>query len=171
MNQAIFFDRDGVLNELISRDDGYFSPRELHHFNIRKGIVETLKKLKDDGYLNIVVSNQPDISRGLLSIDELEKMTKKLNDELMIDDVLYCIHDDLDYCRCRKPKPGLILKAAEKWNIDLTRSFLIGDTSKDIEAAINANINYFLLENNFNMDEPYGNRIKEIDDIFSLIDG
>ena len=119
----------------------------------------------------VVISNQPDISRGKLSLSELKKMTKKLNDELIIDDIFYCMHDDSDDCMCRKPKSGMILELARKWNIDLKNSFLIGDTWRDVEAARDANVKYFLLDNNTNVDQKYENKVRDINKIFSLIKG
>ena len=171
MNRAIFFDRDGVINELVARNGGYYSPQEYKDFKIKKNIAEIIKKLKHEGFLIVVISNQPDISRGKLSLSELKKMTKKLNDELIIDDIFYCMHDDSDDCMCRKPKSGMILELARKWNIDLKNSFLIGDTWRDVEAARDANVKYFLLDNNTNVDQKYENKVRDINKIFSLIKG
>ena len=169
MNRAIFFDRDGVLNELVPRDGGYFSPQSKGQFVIKKNVNKIIKKLKNDGFITIVVSNQPDVSRGLLSEHELDKMTKKLFHELMIDDIYYCIHDDGDCCECRKPKPGLIFQAAKKWNIELRKSYMIGDTWKDAEAAKNANLNFFLLGKDYNLNYSTDTRIKKIKDIFQIM--
>jgi len=169
MNRAIFFDRDGVLNELVPRNGGYFSPQNKGQFVIIKNVNKIIKKLKNDGFITIVVSNQPDISRGLLSENELDKMTKKLFHKLMIDDVFYCTHDDIDCCECRKPKPGLIFQAAKKWNIELQESYMIGDTWKDGEAARNADVDFFLLEKDYNLDYSTNHRINKIKDIFQLM--
>ena len=169
MNKAVFFDRDGVLNELVCRDGGYFSPQSKEQFIIIKNVNKTIKKLKNYGFITIVVSNQPDISRGFLPEGELNKMTKKLFHELIIDDIFYCIHDDADYRECRKPKPGLIFQAAKKWNIELQESYMIGDTWKDGEAARNANVDFFLLEKGYNLDYSANHRINKIKDIFQLM--
>ncbi len=166
MNKAIFFDRDGVLNELVARDGGYFSPRNFSQFVIIEENKKVLEKSKKNGFVNIVVSNQPDISRGLLLKDELRKMSEKLKNELLIDDIFYCTHDDVDNCYCRKPLPGLVINAAEKWNINLGKSLLVGDTKKDVEAAIAINLKYLLLNKHYNRDDPYSNRIENLDDIF-----
>lgn len=169
MNRAVFFDRDGVLNELVKRDDGYYSPRDLSNFKIISNSIEVTKHTNSLGYLNIVISNQPDVARGYLNKTELDKMTKVLFNKLMIDDVFYCTHDDSDLCNCRKPAPGLFIQAAEKWKIDLQKSYMIGDTWKDIEAAKNANVNSLLLDRDYNLNCDSPNRINNLEDIFNYI--
>ena len=135
MKKAVFFDRDGVLNELIKRDDGYYSPREFSKFKIIPNSIEVTNYTKSRGYLNIVISNQPDVARGYLKKIDLDNMTKTLFSKLTIDDVFYCLHDNQDMCKCRKPLPGLILFAKEKWDIDLNKSIMIGDTKKDYQLS------------------------------------
>ena len=169
MNRAIFFDRDGVLNELVNRDDGWYSPRKFVNFKIIPETIEVTRQTSTMGYLNIVISNQPDIARYHLKQTELEKMTEKLLDELTIDDVFYCKHDDSDLCQCRKPAPGLFFEAAKKWDINLKKSFMIGDTWKDIEAANNANITSLLLNKFYNLDYYSPFRIDNLEDMFSYI--
>ena len=168
MNKAVFFDRDGVLNELVRRDGGYYSPREVSKFKIVQNSIEITNYTKSKGYLNIVVSNQPDIARGLLSVPQLDEITKLLFDRFNLDDVFYCTHYN-NMCGCRKPLPGLIHKAQSKWNIDLSKSIMIGDTWKDAEAAKNANVEFFLLDREYNKDYKYNNRINRIEDILKLI--
>ena len=170
MNRAVFFDRDGVLNELVKRDGGYYSPRISSHFNIISNSIAVTRQTNALGYLNIVISNQPDVARGYLNRTELDKMTRLLMDELIIDDVFYCTHDDSDLCNCRKPAPGLFIQAAKKWKIDLQKSYMIGDTWKDTEAAKNENVNFFLLGRDYNLDYDCTNRINHIKDIFNLIE-
>lgn len=164
MKKAVFFDRDGILNKLIKRDGGYFSPRKFLQFKVSPIATEVLNYTKSKGYLNIVISNQPDVSRGYLTKNELEKMTNLLNDKLSIDDVFYCMHDD-EECDCRKPLPGLILNAQNKWNIDLKKSIMIGDTWKDGDAAKNAKIKFLLLDRDYNQEYNCINRINNLKDI------
>ncbi len=171
MNKAIFFDRDGVLNELIQRDGGFYSPQSFDQFKIYDNAKNIINELKQRGFLSIIVSNQPDIARGCLNKIELDKMTKVLFNELMIDDIFYCTHDDSDLCDCRKPAPGLLIQAAEKWKIDLQKSFMVGDTWKDAEAAKNANVNFLLLNRDYNLDCDSPNRINCLEDIFNYIKG
>ena len=169
MNRAVFFDRDGVLNELVARDGGYYSPRDPSNFTIVSNAIEVTKQVSSLGYLNIVISNQPDVARGYLDITVLQNMTSQLYDELTIDDVFYCIHDDADSCNCRKPAPGLFMQATDKWNIDLQRSYMIGDTWKDHEAANNINIEFLLLDREYNADCDAHNRIGELEAVFNYI--
>jgi D-glycero-D-manno-heptose 1,7-bisphosphate phosphatase len=169
MNRAVFFDRDGVLNELVERDGGSYSPRCLSDFKIQTGSVEVTRKTSSLGYLNIVISNQPDIARGLLEEEELDRMTRVLIDQLVIDDVFYCMHDDADSCDCRKPAPGLFIQAADKWEIDLQRSYMIGDTWKDTQAAMEANVKCLLLETANNEGDSKDNIINSLGEIFKFI--
>ena len=162
--KAVFFDRDGVLNKLIKRDGGYFSPRRILHFKIFPVASEVLKYTKSKGFINIVISNQPDVSRGCLTKYELDKMTKILYDKLFIDDIFYCIHDD-NACDCRKPLPGLIFNAQNKWNIDLTKSIMVGDTWKDGDAAKEAKVDFVLIDTAYNQDYDCVNKINNLKDI------
>ena len=169
MKPAIFFDRDGVLNKLVTRDGGQYSPQDFAHFKIFSNAKIITKYTNSLGFLNIVLSNQPDISRGTLKIDDLNKMTEALHQELVIDEVFYCKHDDSDKCQCRKPDPGLIIKASKKWDIDLNKSYLIGDSWKDIEAAKKVNVDSFLLDRDYNANYEDANRIQSLLDITNLI--
>ncbi len=171
MNRTVFFDRDGVLNELIKRDGGFYSPQSFDQFKIYETAKFVINELKQRGFLSIVVSNQPDIARGYLKQTELNKMTKILYDELLIDDVFYCTHDDSDGCNCRKPAPGLIIKAAEKWNIDLQNSYMVGDTWKDAEAAKNVKVDFMLLNRDYNLDLRCSHRINNLKDVFKYVEG
>lgn len=166
MNKAIFFDRDGVLNELVKRDGGFYSPQSFDQFIVLGAANNVINKLRERGFLCIVVSNQPDISRGYLNNTELNRMTKVLFDDLKLDDVFYCTHDDSDSCNCRKPAPGLLIQAAKKWTIDLQDSYMIGDTWKDAEAAENANVKFLLLNRDYNLDYNSSNRLNSLEDIF-----
>ena len=169
MKSAIFYDRDGVLNQLVNRDQGQYSPQRFIDFKISNNAKEITKYTSSLGFLNIVISNQPEISRGTLAISELNKMTSELYKKLVIDDVYYCKHDDRDNCDCRKPLPGLILKASEKWKIDLNKSYFIGDSWKDIEAAKKASVKSFLIDRNYNADYENANRIQSLLDVITLI--
>lgn len=138
MKKAIFLDRDGVINRVILKGDKPFSPRRFGEFGFLDGIKEVLGKFKEVGFINIIITNQPDIARGLIEPEISEKMHKVIRENLPIDDIFVCPHDDIDQCPCRKPEPGMLLEAAKKWDIDLKSSFLIGDQWKDIEAGKSA---------------------------------
>lgn len=150
MPVAVFLDRDGVLNEVLIRNNLPCSPRTLEEFRLYPGTENHLARLKKEGYLLIVITNQPELARGLLDPKELTKMHQHLLKNLPIDEIFVCPHDNADGCACRKPKPGMLLKAAEKWGVDLKRSFFIGDTVKDLEAGRAAGCSTILLTRFYN---------------------
>lgn len=171
MEKAIFWDRDGVINEVTVLDGKPYSPRKFADFKLTEEIVNCLKKTKELKYKNIVVTNQPDINRGLMSIDELNKMHDLLIKELSIDEVNVCPHDNKDGCNCRKPAPGLIINSATKNNIDLSKSYVIGDTMRDIEAGRAAGCKTILLVRDYNaLAIPRSEyTINKLYEIFSII--
>ncbi|MBM4250614.1 MAG: HAD family hydrolase [Deltaproteobacteria bacterium] len=140
--RAVFLDRDGVLN----RDKGYvYRESELE---LLSGVAPALRRLKDLGFLLIVVTNQSGVARGLYGTADVERFHDALSRAIAaaggprIDDYLYCPHHENGtvaayaiVCDCRKPKPGMLLTAAKKHGIELTRSFMIGDKADDIEAG------------------------------------
>lgn len=135
MNRAVFLDRDGVINKAIIKDEKAYSPRTLSEFKISKNIAEDIARIKRAGYLVIVITNQPDIARGTVKKSEVDKMSEAIRAKLDVDEILVCPHDDGDDCDCRKPRPGLILRAVSQYKIDLEKSFLVGDGWKDMGAA------------------------------------
>ena len=165
MNRAVFFDRDGVLNNLVFRDGDYYSPRNLNNFKFFNDAEKVIHTIRDKGYLAIIVSNQPDIARGYLKKSVLNEMTKQLFDKLSVDDVFYCMHDDPDVEECRKPDPGLIIKAQKKWGIDLNQSLMVGDTEKDQGTAKNAGVKFILISRSYNDHINTSNRISKLTDI------
>jgi D-glycero-D-manno-heptose 1,7-bisphosphate phosphatase len=130
---AVFLDRDGVLLPSVIGPDGV--PRPTHTLTILPGVREGCSILRSIGYRLVVVTNQPDVARGVMARDVVEAMNEQLRELLEIDDVRACFHDDADDCQCRKPKPGMIIDAARDLGIDLAASFLIGDRAGDMEAA------------------------------------
>jgi D-glycero-D-manno-heptose 1,7-bisphosphate phosphatase len=132
---AVFLDRDGVLNDLVCRDGAAVSPREPDEFRLRAEAASAVRDLRSAGFPVLVVSNQPDIARGRMGPAALECMTAMLRSAVPVDDVAVCPHDDADACGCRKPKPGLLLALASRWDVDLARSYMIGDSWRDIGAG------------------------------------
>ena len=169
LNKAIFFDRDGVLNKLVKRDGGYFSPLYFKNFEINHEVKSIMNTLKSLNYLNIVISNQPDIARNKMKKSELEMMTDYLKRKTYIDDIFYCMHDDDSNCLCRKPKTGLFLEAKTKWNIDFNKSFFVGDTWRDLDAGKNIAIKTIILENNCNYSLKCDIKIKKLNDLLSIV--
>lgn len=143
---AVFLDRDGVLNE---NHEGYVLSWEQVH--LIPGSLAALTKLAQTSYVVVIVTNQSAIGRGLITPDA----AKEINDRLVtrieqyhgrIDGVYLCPHTPHDNCKCRKPKPGLLLRAARDLNIDLTRSWLIGDAITDLQAGIAVGVRALLVQ-------------------------
>ena len=137
---AVFLDRDGVLNEAILRDGKPYPPKTPEEMKLTSGASKLLTRLKANGFLLLVVTNQPDVARGSQERELVEQMELRLRSQLPLDDVLTCYHDDEDNCDCRKPRPGLMLRAAQRYGIDLSRSYMIGDRWRDIDAGAKAGV-------------------------------
>ncbi|MBO0728396.1 MAG: HAD family hydrolase [Acidimicrobiaceae bacterium] len=132
---AVFLDRDGVLNQAIVRDGRPFAPRSLSELTVLPEAPPACRSLRNEGFLIIVVTNQPELSRGSLDAGTLEALHAALGRRVALDGIYVCPHDDRQRCACRKPAPGLLLQAAAENDIDLGRSFLVGDRWRDIEAG------------------------------------
>jgi D-glycero-D-manno-heptose 1,7-bisphosphate phosphatase len=133
--RAVFLDRDGVLNEAVVRDGKPYPPANAAEMRLVPGVEVALKRLKSLGFLLIVVTNQPDVAKGLQDRGVVEEIHARLAAVLPLDDILVCYHSGEDGCECRKPAPGMLRQAAERHGIDLPRSFLIGDRWRDVEAG------------------------------------
>ena len=136
--KAIFMDRDGVLNKLIMNDGVGRAPYKVQDLELFPGVIEACQKIKDSDFLGIIVTNQPDVARGWVQKESVEMINNRLRKLLPVDDIRICFHTNFDNCHCRKPKPGMLLEAASKWEIDLSKSFMIGDRYSDIAAGISA---------------------------------
>jgi D-glycero-D-manno-heptose 1,7-bisphosphate phosphatase len=145
-NRAVFFDRDGVLNELVLREGIGVSPRRFEDFRLCRGAMEAVQRVRGLGLLTFVTTNQPDIARGLMAPQELNEMTTMLQATLPLDEIVVCPHDDGDRCPCRKPRPGMLHTLAARWNLTLSESFVVGDSCKDIEAGRQAGCHTVLIE-------------------------
>ena len=149
---AVFLDRDGVLNEVRMEGGTASTPRTVAELQILPTAKADLRRLREAGYVLLVVSNQPDVARGDLSLDAVEEINRALRTALPIDAVYVCPHDTRDGCACRKPKPGLIRAGAREWGVDLARSWLIGDRWVDLAAAEAAGIDGLLVERPWSWD-------------------
>ena len=136
--RAVFLDRDGVINQAIIRDGKPYPPATLDELVIVPEACESLDDLKQAGLMLIVVTNQPDIARGTQTLGAVDAIHTALRQALPLDDFFLCSHDDSARCDCRKPQPGLLFEASRKHNVDLSRSFMIGDRWRDVEAGANA---------------------------------
>ena len=133
--RAVFLDRDGVLNRAIVRNGRPYPPAALADLEILPDAPAALGALRAAGLVLIGVTNQPDVARGTQRREVVESMHAALREALPLDDLYVCYHDDRDGCDCRKPRPGLLLRAAARHGLDLGASFLVGDRWKDVAAA------------------------------------
>lgn len=133
--RAVFLDRDGVLNRATVREGRPYPPASLADFEILPGVPEALKRLKEADLLLVVATNQPDVARGTQARDTVEAMHRELLRSLPIDDIRVCFEVDGPDCRCYKPKPGMLLDAADEHNILLSRSYMVGDRWRDVGAG------------------------------------
>jgi D-glycero-D-manno-heptose 1,7-bisphosphate phosphatase len=130
MNRAVFLDRDGVINRNEVLDGRPVGPESLAQFVILPGVREAIEAFAAAGFLVIVATNQPNISR-----DVADAMHALLRKTLKVDDIKVCFHAEADNCACRKPKPGLLLEAAKERKLSLLQSWMIGDRWRDVEAG------------------------------------
>lgn len=134
-NRAVFLDRDGVIVIPHFREGRSFAVQTMDEFQIYPEAAQALSRLKKAGFLLIVVTNQPDMGKGLISEKIMEDMNQKLRSSLPLDDIKICPHTREEKCACRKPKPGLLKAAAQAFDIDCQRSYMIGDRDSDIVAG------------------------------------
>lgn len=162
--KAIFLDRDGTINKYV----GFL--RNIDDFELKEGVAEAIRKINESGYLAIVVTNQPVIARGEVSYEDLEEIHNKMETLLgekgaYLDAIYYCPHHpDKGYegerpelkidCDCRKPKPGMLIRAMDDYNINLKQSWMVGDGENDVNAGINAGCRTALIGN-----ENYGQTV------------
>lgn len=154
-HRAVFLDRDGVINQPVVRNGKPFPPASSEELQILPGVSNALKSLSAAGYALIVVTNQPDVARGISSLESVHDIHASLKATLALDEFFVCFHDDDDKCRCRKPQPGLLLQAAREFNIDLSSSYMVGDRWRDIEAGHQAGCTTFFVD--YGYDEPRPN--------------
>ena len=154
MNKAVFLDRDGVLNKAVVKNGKPYPPASAAELEISPDAEEALKKLKAEGYKLLVVTNQPDVAKGTATRAAVEEINRKLASTLPVNDIFVCYHQDADNCACRKPQPGMLLEAARAHNIDMTKSFMIGDRWRDVEAGQNAGCRTVFIDGGYEERQP-----------------
>ena len=137
MKRAVFLDRDGVINRALERDGKPYPPTSLAEFEILPEVPAACAKLKAADFLLVVTTNQPDVGRGTLAKEVVEKIHAHMLAQLPIDRVEVCFHPGkvLSDCECRKPKPGMLLQAARELGIDLAQSWMVGDRWRDVDCG------------------------------------
>jgi D-glycero-D-manno-heptose 1,7-bisphosphate phosphatase len=164
LNKAVFLDRDGVINEPIIKEGRSYPPKNLDEFKILPNVDKALQLLKKANYLLIVITNQPDVGDGKQKKEIVESFHEFLLANLPIDDIFVC-YDRNSFCY--KPKPGLLLRAIEKYNIDCKLSYMIGDRWRDIEAGKSVGCQTFFID--WKYKESLKSEPKEI--VSSLFEG
>jgi D-glycero-D-manno-heptose 1,7-bisphosphate phosphatase len=152
--RAVFLDRDGVLIRTDVRDGVPHPVAGALHVEILPGVAEALAALAAHELLLVGVTNQPDVTRGTTTRETVDGINRRLLADLPLREIRTCFHDDADGCACRKPRPGLLVDAARAHDIDLARSFMVGDRWSDVAAGEAAGCLTFLL------DVPYNQRLR-----------
>jgi D-glycero-D-manno-heptose 1,7-bisphosphate phosphatase len=136
--RAVFLDRDGVLTVPKFRDGRSFAPRTLDDFRLYPDAAPSVSHLKRAGFIIIVATNQPDVGTGLVARSVVEEMHARLRSAVAVDDIEVCYDTSAEATDRRKPGSGMLLSAARTWNLDLERSYLVGDRWSDVKAAVGA---------------------------------
>lgn len=137
---AVFLDRDGVINRAIIRNGKPFAPVNIFEVELIDGVGLSLARLRNMGFVNVVVTNQPDLSTGKQTSSTLGAIHDWMMNTLDLDAIFVCPHLTSHHCECRKPKPGLLDQARERLGIDYGKSFLVGDRWSDVEAGQRAGL-------------------------------
>mgnify|MGYP001343562891 CR=1 FL=1 len=168
---AVFFDRDGVLNRTTVRNGVPHPPDSVDQVEVLPGVAEALAELAQRGLPLVVVTNQPDVARGTQTRETVDRINQFLCDRLPLTAVYTCYHDSADNCSCRKPRPGLLWQAATAYNIDLKRSFLVGDRWSDVAAGQAAGCETFLIEQTYSESERCtpDHRVRDLPEAAQLI--
>ncbi|HMP82530.1 MAG TPA: HAD family hydrolase [Verrucomicrobiota bacterium] len=134
---AVFLDRDGVINRAITRNGLPYPPLNVSEFEILPGVPEACRKLKAAGFILVVATNQPDVGRGITTRELVDSLHRKMAETVVVDRVEACFHPGRGQsdCDCRKPKPGMLLRAARELGIDLKRSWMVGDRWRDVDCG------------------------------------
>jgi D-glycero-D-manno-heptose 1,7-bisphosphate phosphatase len=152
--KAFFFDRDGVINKAKLIQNKPHPPSSIEELELTSGIERLINFLVLKNYLIIVITNQPDIARGTKKKSEDKKINDYLMSKLKINKIYVCYHDNVDNCNCRKPKIGNIIAAKNFYNINMEKSFFIGDRRSDILAGNKSGCKSIFIDYNYDEEKP-----------------
>ena len=152
--RAVFFDRDGVLNDAVVQDGRPHPPHTLAELRIPPVVPALVARLRAAGFLAIGVTNQPDVARGRQTREVADALNRAVRAGAALDAMLVCYHDDADRCRCRKPAPGLLEAAASRYGIDLSESIMMGDRWRDVEAGRRARCRTVFIDYDYREAKP-----------------
>ena len=166
MKRAVFLDRDGVINRALERDGLPYPPANLGEFEIFPEVPEACRCLKQAGFLLVVATNQPDVGRGTLTQETVEIVHAEMCRRLPLDRVEVCYHPGkgLSDCDCRKPKPGMLLRAARELGIDLAQSWMVGDRWRDVDCGRAAGCRTIFIDRGYaeELKQPPDFRVKDL---------
>ena len=170
-NRAVFLDRDGVINQAVVKDGKPYPPRDLSELIILPGVSAAVNRLHQEGWLLIVVTNQPDVARGTTKRETVEEINQFLLSQFPFESVLTCYHDSSDDCECRKPKPGFLLESQQRYDLDLKSSYMIGDRWRDIQAGNSAGCKTIFIDYGYNEPQPttYTYRVNDLLEASNII--
>lgn len=174
---AVFFDRDGTLNHLVARPgfsiEGepitHTAPFTPHEFQLLDQAADTVREIRQRGYLAIVVTNQPDVAHGFIPPETYRAIVDTFRSQVEVDDFFACMHRPKDGCACRKPSPEMLLRAADRHRIDLSRSFMVGDMETDMRAGHAAGTQTILITPHAHMESIARHRVTHVREILQLI--
>jgi D-glycero-D-manno-heptose 1,7-bisphosphate phosphatase len=149
MKKALFLDRDGIINEVVLRDGIVSSPRHLDELKIIPEAIALAEAAKQLGYFVVLITNQPDVSRGKMTRYQLQKIHRKIGELIPLDHIEVCMSSD-PACFRRKPNPGMLLQSGKKFSIDLSLSFFVGDSQRDVDAGNRAGVKTILYQTDYN---------------------
>ena len=170
-NKAVFFDRDGVLNQTLIKNRKPYAPRNIEDFKIISNAKNVLNDLISLNYLIFVVTNQPDVGNGYIKKSLVEKMHDIILSELPVNQIFVCYHSQNENCLCRKPGTGLLKLAKKKFNLDVKYCFLVGDRFSDIEAGKNFKLKTIMLGQGYgeNSNVKPDFKINKLEDLKKII--
>lgn len=173
MRRAVFLDRDGVLNRSVLINGVPKPPSQIGEVAIIDGVIAAIQILMSHDFMPVVVTNQPDVARGATTRSRVESINTYIGEATNIKHFYTCFHDDSDLCKCRKPQPGLLLRAAQELNLDIYQSFLVGDRWSDISAGQAAGCQTFFIDYSYPEDQPKMPfiRVKSLFEAVSQISG
>ena len=170
MAKAFFLDRDGILNKAIVRNGKPYAPITDEEFKINTKFLSTIKYLKSLNYILIIITNQPDVQKKILKRSQVNKFNLLLKNYFKIDDIFVSFSNNNKNYR-RKPNPGMLLEAKNRWNINFRKSYFVGDRKSDIDAGTKVGVKTIFVDRNYKEKKPvnYNYKIKNLNKIKSLV--
>ncbi|MEC8074326.1 MAG: HAD-IIIA family hydrolase [Pseudomonadota bacterium] len=170
MAKAFFLDRDGILNKAIVRNGKPYAPITDEEFKINTKFLSTIKYLKSLNYILIIITNQPDVQKKILKRSQVNKFNLLLKNYFKIDDIFVSFSNNNKNYR-RKPNPGMLLEAKNRWNINFRKSYFVGDRKSDIDAGTKVGVKTIFVDRNYKEKKPtnYNFKITNLNRIKLLI--